>query len=83
LQIKIIPLISNPNTKIKQVWPEGRIFSFCNFSMGHKELWIKIIEKMSEDLPHAQIITWFKDTAILENMNGVLKVGLPLPFFLG
>ncbi|MFH1410853.1 MAG: DnaA/Hda family protein, partial [Patescibacteria group bacterium] len=51
--------------------------------MGHKELWIKIIEKMSEDLPHAQIITWFKDTAILENMNGVLKVGLPLPFFLG
>jgi len=51
--------------------------------MGPKELWIKIIEKLSEDLAHAQIITWFKNTAILENLDGKLKVGLPLPFFLG
>lgn len=38
---------------------------------------------MSEDLPHAQLITWFKNTAILSQEEGVLKVGLPLPFFLG
>jgi len=51
--------------------------------MGPKELWIEIITKLSQDLPRAQIITWFKNTAILENREGVLKVGLPLPFFLG
>lgn len=51
--------------------------------MGHKDLWIKIIEKLSEDLPRAQIITWFKNTAILDNENGHLRIGLPLPFFLG
>lgn len=59
------------------------IFYFRYFYMEPKELWIKIIEKMSEDLAHAQIITWFKNTAILENLNGKIKVGLPLPFFLG
>ncbi len=48
-----------------------------------KELWIKIIEKLSEDLSHAQLITWFKNTAILGIEEGTLKVGLPLPFFLG
>jgi len=51
--------------------------------MGSKELWIKIIEKLSEDLAHPQIITWFKNTAILGIEEGVLKVGLPLPFYLG
>jgi len=28
------------------------------------------------------MLTWFKNTAILENSNGVLKIGLPLPYFL-
>ena len=51
--------------------------------MGAKELWIKIIEKLSKELSHAQIITWFKNTAILSIENGTVKVGLPLPFFLG
>ena len=51
--------------------------------MGHKELWIKIIEILSKDLAHAQIITWFKNTAVLSIENGTMKVGLPLPFFLG
>lgn len=51
--------------------------------MGMKELWIKIIKELSKDLSHAQIITWFKNTAILGIEEGTLKVGLPLPFFLG
>ncbi len=51
--------------------------------MGQKELWIQIIETLSKDLAHAQIITWFKNTAILSIENGIMKVGLPLPFFLG
>lgn len=51
--------------------------------MGFKELWINIIEKLSDELPHPQIITWFKNTAILGLEGGKLMIGLPLPFFLG
>ena len=51
--------------------------------MANKDLWIKIIEKLAETLPRPQILTWFKNTAILENREGVLKIGLPLPYYLG
>lgn len=50
--------------------------------MTLKDLWIKIIEKLAEELPQPQIITWFKNTAILEKKEGRLKIGLPLPYFL-
>lgn len=50
--------------------------------MSSKELWLKIIEALAKDLPRPQILTWFKNTAILENKDGVLKIGLPLPYFL-
>ena len=61
----------------------GVIFIFCRFLiMANKDLWIKIIEKLAETLPRPQILTWFKNTAILENREGVLKIGLPLPYYL-
>jgi chromosomal replication initiator protein len=50
--------------------------------MEPKDLWLAIIEKLLEKLDRAQIITWFKNTAIISNENGVVNVGLPLPFFL-
>lgn len=50
--------------------------------MTGKDLWIKIIEKLSEELPRPQVLTWFKNTAILDNKNGVLRIGLPLPYYL-
>lgn len=51
--------------------------------MTLKDLWIKIIETLAKDLPRPQILTWFKNTALLVNENGHLKIGLPLPYFLG
>ena len=47
-----------------------------------KDLWVSIIEKLSEKLDRAQIITWFKNTTILSFKDGILNVGLPTPFFL-
>ena len=50
--------------------------------MEPKDLWLAIIEKLIGKLDRAQIITWFKNTAIISNEDGVVNVGLPLPFFL-
>lgn len=50
--------------------------------MTNKELWIKIIEKLIDTLPRPQVLTWFKNTAVLEKQDTVLRVGLPLPYFL-
>ena len=50
--------------------------------MSLKDFWISTIESLLTQLGRAQVITWFKNTAILSNENGVLKIGLPLPFFL-
>jgi len=47
-----------------------------------KDLWLAIIDKLFNKLERAQIITWFKNTAIASLNNGVLDIGLPLPFFL-
>ncbi len=50
--------------------------------MNGKELWIAIIQQLEIKLGRAPLLTWFKNTAILELKDGVLTVGLPLPFFL-
>jgi chromosomal replication initiator protein len=50
--------------------------------MDTKDLWLAIIERLFETLDRAQIITWFKNTAVMSCENGALRVGLPLPFFL-
>lgn len=50
--------------------------------MDLKDSWIKIIDHLSAELPRPQILTWFKNTALLENQEGTLKIGLPLPYFL-
>ncbi|MBU1682561.1 chromosomal replication initiator protein DnaA, partial [Patescibacteria group bacterium] len=50
--------------------------------MNLKDLWLAIVGKLLEEFERAQIITWFKNTAVLSFEDGVLNVGLPLPFFL-
>ena len=50
--------------------------------MNHKDLWISIIEKLFDKLDRAQIITWFRNTAILSLDDDVMIIGLPTPFFL-
>ncbi|MFH0820846.1 MAG: chromosomal replication initiator protein DnaA [Candidatus Peregrinibacteria bacterium] len=47
-----------------------------------KELWIRIVQDLQASLGRAQILTWFKNTAILSIKDGVMTFGLPLPFFL-
>lgn len=50
--------------------------------MNHKDLWLVIINSLSSEIKRANVITWFKNTAILSVKEGVLTVGLPLPVFL-
>ncbi len=50
--------------------------------MNHKDLWLLIIKDLVADIKRANVITWFKNTAILKIENGVMTVGLPLPVFL-
>lgn len=50
--------------------------------MSYKDLWLQIILALEENLKRANVITWFKNTAILSMEDGLMTVGLPLPMFL-
>lgn len=50
--------------------------------MSLKQTWVDIIDEVSKELPRPQVLTWFKNTALLEKQNSVLRIGLPLPYFL-
>ncbi|QQR84266.1 chromosomal replication initiator protein DnaA [Candidatus Peregrinibacteria bacterium] len=51
--------------------------------MSYKDLWLSIITDLSDEIGRANVITWYKDTAILNiDESGVMTVGLPLVFFL-
>ncbi|MGE3278405.1 MAG: chromosomal replication initiator protein DnaA [Candidatus Altimarinota bacterium] len=47
--------------------------------MDKKELWNSILMRMSTIIPHAQFITWFKKTVIMDIDQDLLVVGVPLP----
>lgn len=49
---------------------------------NRKDLWLDILREMEPKIGRAQLLTWFKNTAIKASGEGVLRVGLPLPFFL-
>ena len=49
--------------------------------MNLKDQWVSIIKKLSEELDRAEIITWFKNTAVLSFKDGVLAIGLSTPFY--
>lgn len=50
--------------------------------MNLKDLWLDIIRDLSGDVQRANLITWFRNTAILALDEGSMTVGLPLPVFL-
>jgi len=50
--------------------------------MNLKDLWLDIIRELSKDIQRANVITWFRKTAVLSLEEGVVTVGLPLPVFL-
>jgi chromosomal replication initiator protein len=47
-----------------------------------KELWSSILMRMSTIIAHAQFITWFKKTVIIDLDEGLLVIGVPLPMAL-
>ena len=51
--------------------------------MNFKDLWLSIIRDIETEIKRPNVITWFKNTAILSIENGMMTVGLPLPTFLG
>ncbi|MBN2096208.1 chromosomal replication initiator protein DnaA [Candidatus Peregrinibacteria bacterium] len=50
--------------------------------MNLKDLWLAIIRDLEKDINRANVITWFKNTALLSSEDGLLTIGLPLPVFL-
>ncbi len=52
------------------------------FAMNLKDLWIKSLQELSKDVKRVNLITWFRNTAVLEAKEGKVVIGLPLPTFL-
>ena len=50
--------------------------------MNLKDLWLTIIKELADEVNRANVITWFRNTAILSIENGIITIGLPLPIFL-
>ncbi len=50
--------------------------------MNPKDLWLAIIKDLEKDIKRANVITWFRNTAVLSVDKGVMTIGLPLPVFL-
>ncbi len=47
-----------------------------------KDLWISVVGELLKAHERPKVFTWFKNTAALSLKEGVLTIGLPLPFFL-
>ncbi len=50
--------------------------------MNLKDLWLDIIKDLEKEINRANVITWFKNTALFSVEDGVMTIGLPLPVFL-
>lgn len=52
---------------------------FSCLIVDKKELWTSVLLRMSASIPHAQLITWFKKTVIIDIDGSLLVIGVPLP----
>lgn len=50
--------------------------------MDLKDLWTRSIKEISQEIDRVQVLTWFKNTAVLSLANGEATIGLPLAVFL-
>lgn len=50
--------------------------------MNLKDLWLNVIQDLSKDIQRGNIITWFKNTAIISLEKEIATIALPLPVFL-
>lgn len=48
--------------------------------MNNQELWQSVLAEIELSISKAQFITWFKDTTILSNQNGLVIIGVPNGF---
>lgn len=48
--------------------------------MAHKELWLSVLKRIKPTIKKAHFLTWFQNTVVLTNENGVAVVGVPTPF---
>ncbi len=50
--------------------------------MDYKELWIQIIKDLDPIIKRTNILAWFNNTAIIDQTENEITVGLPLPMYL-
>lgn len=50
--------------------------------MDYKDLWTNILQRLRTQIPHAQFITWFKNTVIVDVDKKLMIIGVPLPMTL-
>lgn len=56
-------------------------FTVDNFpAMTNEELWRAVLGQIELSLSKANFITWFKNTSILQNQDGVVTIGVPNGF---
>ena len=48
--------------------------------MNFKDFWSSLLEELQPRMKRAHFVTWFQDTAVLKNEDGVLTIGVPNPF---
>jgi chromosomal replication initiator protein len=48
--------------------------------MNNEELWKAVLGQIELSISKANFVTWFKNTSILENQNGLITIGVPNGF---
>ena len=55
----------------------GKIKQLGLFYMTHKTFWVDVLELIQPTIKKANFITWFKDTNVVSNLEGVITVAVP------
>ncbi len=48
--------------------------------MNFKDLWVSVLKRLQPTIKKANFNTWFQNTAVIKNEEGVLTVGVPTSF---
>lgn len=48
--------------------------------MNNKDFWSTLLQSLQPRMKRAHFVTWFQDTAVLKNEDGVVTIGVPNPF---
>lgn len=50
---------------------------FYSIQMTQKDLWLSVLQRIKPTIKKAHFLTWFQDTAVVENKEGKVVVGVP------